>query len=111
MAHQITKAASDMTFRQLCILRMSAVKDKLDLHPSDYRNQGSYSRELLQVLYECYDLYRRGFVNFGGPVAFGPSDVKPSSMTVQGLGAEIYNLMKLSSIPSDDFLAVARQLK
>ena len=38
MAHQITKAASDMTFRQLCILRMSAVKDKLDLHPSDYRN-------------------------------------------------------------------------
>ena len=50
-------------------------------------------------------------MNFGGPVAFGPSDVKPSSMTVQGLGAEIYNLMKLSSIPSDDFLAVARQLK
>lgn len=111
MAHQIVKAAEDMTYRQLCLLRLSAIKDQLGLRRSDYRGYGSFSRELLQVLYECYDLSRRGFVNFGGDVAFGPSDVKPGGMTVQGLGAEAYNLMRLSSIPITEITPVASELR
>ena len=111
MAHQIVKAAEDMTYRQICVLRLSAIKDQLDLRESDYRGYGSFSRELLQVLYECYDLYRRGFVSFGGTVTFGPSDVKPNSMTVQGLGAEAYNLMRLSTMPIREIAPVASQLR
>lgn len=63
-------------------------------------------KDLYQVLYECMDLYHRGLINFGGEVLFGPTDVKPGSMTAQGLGADIYNLMKLSTIPLGDLMPV-----
>jgi len=32
-------------------------------------------------------------------------------MTVQGLGVDIYNLMKLSLIPNEDLLTIVAQLK
>lgn len=111
MAHQLTKAAEALTYRQLCIMTLSVVKEQAALRSEDYRGQGDFSRELLQILHECHDLYSRGFVNFGEEVAFGPSDVKPGEMVVQGLGAELYNLMRLWEIPVDDITPVAAQLR
>ena len=111
MAHQLTKAAETLTYRQLCIMNLIVVKDHFALRPEDYRGHGSFSRELLQVLYEYFDLYRRGFVNFGGEVAFGPSDVNPGKTMIQGLGAELFNLMQLREIPIEDATPVAAQLK
>ena len=111
MAHQLTKAAEALTYRQLCILKLTTDKDRFALRLEDYRGHGDFSRELLQVLYEYLDLYHRGFVNFGGEVAFGPSDVKPGSTVVQGLGAELFNMMQLREIPIDDIAPVASQLK
>ena len=66
MAHQITKTAGDLTFRQLCILRLAVIKNEFDLRESDYRGQGSLAKELYQILYECLGLYSRGYINFGG---------------------------------------------
>lgn len=79
----------------------------LHLRDSDYRGQGWFNRELLQILYECHDLYARGLVNFGGEVALGPPDVKPGAMELQGFGTELFNLMKLSTIPDEEALAIA----
>ena len=111
MAHQIAKAAEQLTYRQLCILRLSVHKSGFELQEGDYRGQGSFSRELYQVLYECLDLYNRGFINLGGDVAFGPTDVKPGNMTLQGLGADIYNHMRLWMIPDEDLIPIAETLK
>ena len=111
MAHQLAKAAEALTYRQLCIIKLSAVKEQFVLRSEDYRGHGDFSRELLQILYEYHDLYNRGFVNFGGDVAFGPSDVKPEGTVVQGLGAELFNLMHLREVPIDDVTPVAAQLK
>ena len=111
MAHQLTKAAETLTYRQLCIMKLIVVKDDFALRSEDYRGYGDFSRELLQVLYEYFDLYRRGFVNFGGEVAFGPSDVNPGKTVVQGLGAELFNLMQIRGIPIEDVTPVATQLK
>ena len=111
MAHQITKAAERLTYRQLCILKLVVVKDQFDLRKEDYRGQGSFSKELYQVLYEYLDLYNRGYVNFGGEVVFGPADIKPGSAVVQGLGADTFNLMRLHLIPNDDIVPVAVQLQ
>ena len=110
MAHQLTKAAEELTYRQLCIIKLSAVKEQFVLRSEDYRGHGDFSRELLQILYEYHDLYNRGLVNFGGDVAFGPSDVKPGATVVQGHGAELLNLMQLRKIPIDDVTPVAAQL-
>ncbi len=111
MAHQIIKAAEQLTYRQFCILKLAVVKQAFGLREGDYRGHGSFSKELYQVLYECLDLYHRGFINFGGGVAFGPTDVAPGKMTVQGLGADLFNLMSLATIPNDDLIPIAKQLK
>lgn len=111
MAHQITKAAEQLTYRQLCLMKLAVVKDRFGLRAADYRGQRSFPKVLYQILYECLDLYHRGFVNFGGEVAFGPTDVAPGKMTLQGLGGDIFNLMKLALIPNEDLDPIAAQLK
>lgn len=111
LAHQMTKIAEQLTYRQLCLLKLAVVKGALELREDDYRGESSFPRDLMQVLYECLDLYVRGLISFGGSVAFGPTDVAPGRMTVQGLGAEIFNLMKLKVIPAQDVMIVAAQLK
>jgi len=111
MAHQISKIAEQLTYRQLCILKLAVVKDSFKLRQEDYRNYGQFNKDLFQVLYECLDLYHRGFMNFGGGVAFGPTDVLPGKMTVQGLGADVFNLMKLNLIPNEDLIPIVAQLK
>ena len=110
LAHQIVKAAEQLTYHQLCILRLAVIKDRYALRPDDYRGQGTFMMPLYSVLFECVDLYNKSFLNFGGEVAFGPSDVKPGSMTVQGLGSDIYNSMRLYEIPENDVLPIAEVL-
>lgn len=112
MAHQIIKAAEQLTYRQLCIFKLAADKQAFGLKNGDYRNAGGhFTKELYQVLYECLDLYHRGLINFGGEVAFGPTDVNPGGMTIQGLGADIFNLMKLGLVPNGDIMPIAVQLR
>lgn len=110
LAHQIIKAAEQLTYRQLCILKLAVMKEAFALRVGDYRGHDAFTKDVYQVLYECLDLYHRGFINFGGEVAFGPTDVKPRCMTVQGLGADIFKLMKLSLIPKEDLIPIALQL-
>ena len=57
MAHQLTKAAEQLTYRQLCILKLCVVKDHYGLRDKNYRGQGPFIPELYQVLYEYLDLY------------------------------------------------------
>ena len=111
MAHQITRTAGELTYRQLCLLRLAVIKDEFGLRESDYRGRGSFAKELYQVLYECLGLYSRGYINFGGPVMFGPTDVKPASITVQGLGADTYRLLGLRDIPRDELVPIVEQLR
>jgi hypothetical protein len=111
MAHQITKVAEQLTYRQLGILKLAMFKHAFGLRTSDYRGMGTFPKELYQVLYECVDLYHKGLLNFGGKVAFGPTDVTPAAMTVQGLGEDVVNLMQLASIPNDDLIPIASQLR
>lgn len=111
MAHQLTKHAELMTFRQFCLLNV-AMTDKFrsKLREDDYRGQGHFSVELQQILYECLDLYVRGFVNFGGEVVFGPTDIKPRSLRAQGLGVSLANLLNVRLIPEEELTSIVRQL-
>jgi hypothetical protein len=111
MAHQIIKTAEQLTYRQLCILKLAVVAKNLDLRANDYRGVGNFPKELYQILYECLDLYHRALINIGGEVAFGPTDIAPKKMTIQALGIDIFNLMKLADIPNEDLFPIATQLK
>jgi hypothetical protein len=111
MAHQLLKGAEQLTFRQLCLLRIGAIRGQLGLRVTDYRSQGTFDKELYQVLFECHDLYNRGFVAFGGTAGFGPTDVVPAQMSPQGIGADLHNTMKLALIPMDQLLPIAARLR
>lgn len=111
MAHQIIKTAEQLTYRQLCLLKLAVVKGGFALRSGNYRGQGRFEKPLYQILYECLDLSHRGLVNFGSEVVFGPTDVEPGKMTIQGLGGDIFNLMRLALIPDEDLQPIAGQLK
>jgi hypothetical protein len=111
MAHQLVKAAEHLTYRQLCILKIAAIKNTLLLRAENYEKYGPIEIELRQVLYECFELYQKGLINNGQFIAFGPAEVCPSGMNTQGLGADLFNLMRLAEIPNDDLAPIVSQLK
>ncbi len=110
LAHHLIKAGEELTYRQLCLLSLAARK-RASLRSSNYRGQSHFDMELYQVLYELFHLYQKGYLNFGGSVAFGPTDVIPGSMEVQGIGADLYNEMGLSRIPEAEFMPLIKVLK
>lgn len=110
MAHQAISMTEQLTYRQLCIMQLAAVKSAFPLRTDDYRGQGTFSAELFPVLQECADLYRHGLVNFGGEVVFGLTDVKPAAMQLQGVGGVLHRLMRLHEMPLPDIAAIAHRL-
>ena len=110
-AHQLVMAAEQLTYRQLCILKLSIVKDNFELRDKDYRNDSVSAPELYEVLYACADLHLKEYITFGSDVDFGLTNAIPSRMTLQGIGRDLFNLMKLSLIPDEDIIPIATQLK
>jgi hypothetical protein len=112
MAHQLIKIAEQLTYRQLCLLRLAVLKDQLGgLRPSDYRAFKGFDTELIQLLYECADLHHRGLINFGNEAVLGLTDVLPGKMTTQGFGANLHNLMRLAEMPEEDLMPLMTQFR
>lgn len=102
LGEQMIKAVEQLTYRQLCILRLAAIKDEFKLKNTHYSRGKSFPRELYQVLHECYDLYTRGFIGNGGRAALGIEGIVPASIQPQGLGVDIHNWMQLWQIQTED---------
>ena len=115
MAHQLISAAEQLSYRQLCILKLSATRKSHHLRTESYQQEIKEGRPveqpIYQVLYECFDLYQKGFVNNGGSAALSLAQINPSAMTVQALGADLHNLMRLHRIPGADIERVAERLR
>ena len=117
MGHQLIKAAEELTYRQLCILKLAVVKDSFGLRNQDYQNYEKFSKELYQVLQECHDLCLKNYLDYKIPLTFrgeidvGYINLQPNNITIQGIGEDLFTLMKLSSIPDEDIIPIARVLK
>ena len=118
VAHQLSKAAEQLTYRQLCILRLCAEKGNFGLPDilNLARDMSNPTEELSEVLHEYWDLYLRSFIDFGqgfdiSMTEFGPKGMIPEMADLQGMGEDLYNLMRLSLIPDKDIAPIAEQLK
>ena len=111
MGHQMAKAAEAMTYRQFCILRLSAIKENFDLRNQNYRGQGTFPKDVYQLLYEYYDLYSSGLINFGDGAALSLTHVNPGAASLQGIGADLYVQMRLHRIPKNELQPIATQLQ
>lgn len=110
LGEQMLKAVEQLTYRQLCILRLAAIKQGFKLRETDYRGIKKFTRDLYQVLHESHDLYNRSLINNGNTVALGMTDIVPAKMEPQGLGVDIHNWMQLWQIPDIDIIPVAKIL-
>lgn len=117
MAHQLTKAAEALTYRQFCILKLCEDKEKYLLRDYHYKDPTNSDRNLYQILHECHNLYHSGYIYhkgslaFGGSQAFVPTDLTPGDMILNGLGVDLYHLMRLCLIPDAEIAPIAEQLK
>ncbi len=111
MAHQLTKAAESMTYRQLCILQLSATKERFNLRQQSYEREERWPKDLYQIIYEYYDLYNKGLINLGSYLASFPAEINPGTATPQALGVDIYNQMQLYLIPDGDLELIAAHLR
>ena len=87
-ANYLVRLAEDLSYRQLELLLVFALKDRSHLRQSDYRTEQQFSPLLMGLLHETYDLEQRGRVG-SGSAAFGPNDVNPRETRTQGAGAEL----------------------
>ncbi|MDE0301012.1 MAG: hypothetical protein OXN17_20450 [Candidatus Poribacteria bacterium] len=117
MAHQLTKAAEGLTYRQFCILKLCVDKEKYQLRDQHYRDPTISDRSLYPILHECHHLYHSGLIYHKGSLAFGgsqvfvPTDLTPRDMILNGLGVDLYHLMRLCLIPDAEIAPIAEQLK
>jgi len=106
LAHQLTKCAEDLTYRQFCLLNIFANKQlRSRLRPNNYREIQSFPLDLRQVLYECYVLSRRDYIA-SGQANLGVTDISPRIMQTQGLGKDIFNYLSLAQIPYEDLQSI-----
>ena len=110
MAHQITSYSERFTYRQFCLLKIFGVDSiRLGLRDSDYRNEDEILVQRRQILYECFDFARK-YLIVSESYILGVTDLCPRATRTQGLGADMFNLMNLKSIPGADLRPVIDQL-
>ena len=109
-ANLLVRLGKELSYRQLCLLALFAQKKQLGLREGDYRDVQSFPPTQLAILYEIFDLDRRALVS-SGSASFGPSDVKPGKLRVQGAGAVLFTLMELWSVDPQDVRDVAIHLR
>jgi hypothetical protein len=111
-AHQLIKAVEKLTYRQLCLLRLFAIKQHFNLRDTSYKEQNTgVPRALYSVLFECHELYNAGYIDNGGAVVLSLPDYVPSQIKLQGTGVDIHNFFALPEIPMTDLQEVARPLQ
>lgn len=104
MANQLIRIASDLTYRQLVIMRVIGAYQK-DLYGVPPRRNTPYNTisgyDNISIATEIYDLYRRSLV-FSKSAILDAAGITPAELEISGIGALIYNLMDLPQMTYDD---------
>ena len=110
MAYQLIKTADQLTYRQLCILKICVVKDNFGLRDKDYvgLGQSTVTKALHSLLTECRDLCDNEYIDVKGASVIFPVDIVPKHMYIKELGSDLFHLLKLSLIPDEDIVPIAK---
>ena len=109
-AQQLTKIAEQLTYRQLCLLKLAAHAQANPVRSTNYTSETSFPLELRQLLYELMDLFHRGLIHNGPAHPLSIKDLVPKQLGVHGVGADLFNLMNLHEIPDEDLMPAFSQL-
>ncbi len=62
-AHQLSKTAEALTYRQLCIVRASQFMKGSNVQFRNFRSMSAIESPLMETLYETFDLMQRGLIS------------------------------------------------
>ena len=100
MANQLIKIVSEVTYRQLVILKL--IGDIQVAPAPDFRMKKAYTHilglENVSIASEIFDLYQRSIL-FSSEAIIDAAGINPSKLTVAGYGAHLYNMMELNKMP------------
>jgi hypothetical protein len=103
-ANQLIRLAEDLSYNQLCLLkviRLSSKKGNIQLRNKNYREEKDIGRERVTILYDLIDLENRHLIINSKNHIFGISDIIPSEFSTQGNGNALFSLMELNEIPNE----------
>lgn len=105
MANQLIRIASDLTYRQLVIMRVIGAYQTGDLKGAPLRRNTPYGKisgyDNISIAGEIYDLYRKSLV-FSQTFILDSAGINPSKLVISGMGALLYNLMDLPHMSCDN---------
>ena len=94
----LIRLGQSLSYNQLCLLAVFAMKDKFRLRGEDYRGTSDVSLDMLAILQESYGLSSMELINIPGDKVLGLTDVNPAKMDLNGDGRLLVTLMELFSI-------------
>ncbi len=109
-ANHLIKTAQGLSWRQVCILALAEKKGIFRLRNEPYRTKPTFTQEQIFLLQEMYDLYNKNIITFGEAALLGMTDMQPSSLSIEGVGKYLYNMMVLSEISDDEIRDIAMLL-
>jgi len=110
-AHQLTRLAQGLTYRQLCLLAVFAEAGRFRLRDSHYIGYAAMTQSLLSVLLDVYELWTRQIVGSGTLVLTTYDHIHPARIEVHGVGGRLYRLMELRDIMPTDLEEAAQFLR
>jgi hypothetical protein len=107
-AHQLLRFGNDLSYRQYCILALTARKSLFDLFEGPCEGLSfELTNSQLSFLSDCYELRELGLLRTGTAMDWSMYEVRPAALILEPLGFKVLEAMGLLSIPMEDVASAA----
>jgi hypothetical protein len=110
-ANHLIRIVQELSWRQICIISLTARKSNFNLRNLNYINQPTMSHAHVFLLDEIMELYNKSLIVFGNDFLMGMTGIHPSRMQLEGVGVHLHNMMELSTIPDQELEDIAVLLR
>lgn len=113
LANNLIKIAQQLSYTQLCLLKIFNNARNFKLRNSDYGEFAGKGMpyELINLLYEISDMIRLNLISRQGIIVFQLQDISPAEIHLFGMGQILYEKMLLKHIPENDIEPLVNILK
>lgn len=103
IANQLIKIAAELTYRQLVILKVIGFFQTNPMAPTRKKSAFTEINGLnnVSIASDIYALYQKSLV-FSSNAILDAAGINPSTLSIGGYGALLYNLMGIADIPFDE---------
>ncbi|WP_338557943.1 hypothetical protein QJR60_09950 [Paraclostridium sordellii] len=108
-ANLLIKEASNLSYRQMCLIKLFYENNNKELKRSNYR-QERIAEAKIPVLYEIIDLDKRQLINNSIHHVMGLTDIIPDEYLPNGIGVLLYDLFELNTMTQEEITSIKELL-